>query len=136
MLESVAASNLDPKTCFGYFRRALSPDQRLSEFSQLDTLRRELSARQSIVHFAHAAVATLAALICTGLSFRLKVEVEDWLNMMAVPAAWAAMALLGYAIVRAIFGYRAMRSEAIKFEHLKLQMRTLGVDDPSTLLPR
>ena len=101
---------------------------------QLEQLQAELASRQSIVHFAHSGVATMAALIVGGASAKLfhdslRTPILAWL------AALVSLGLLAYAVVHYRRGRRCMHEEARRYETLLELRRALKLDDPSALLP-
>lgn len=110
---------------------------------ELERLQAQLSARRSIVHYAHAAVAVLAALILASAFVKLYVDQDrlvGWGNS-TYRATGHGLLLAGgasllYAAVRAVLGRRWMRREAEQYARLLTLRKTLKLDDPSALLPR
>ena len=96
------------------FRGALD-DQQLAR-QQLERLQKELEARESTIHFAHAGVSLLFALI--------------------LAAAVCSAALMVHSIRRYLRGQRALKWELQRYERLRALRRSLHIDDPSALLPR
>ena len=103
---------------------------------QHDALQRELTARNSTVHFAHAGVASVAMVILAGTAARLM-----WKgNVEQVRAGWLVASLAGgtfaYAAVRMFIGRARLKGELSGFARLKELRHQLGLDDPGSLIPR
>jgi hypothetical protein len=101
-----------------------------------DQLMARLSTRKSTEHFAHAAVSTFFGLILAGVAGKLfwdrQLEFARWGGAIASVAA----VLLGYALVRYLQGRATLATERREFERLLALRRSLGIDDPASLLPR
>src|SRR5262249_54439324 len=96
-----------------------------------------LASRASTVHFAHAGVSTVAALIFSGASAKLFWDARNSLQFgLGVMAAALAFGLLSYAAFRYTRGRRLMREELDRYALFQALRRRLGLDDPSVLLPR
>ncbi len=99
-----------------------------------DELLARLSRRQSIFHFAHAAVAFFVAFIASGAAWRFSVETEfTWLNPLQFPALAVAVIALGYAAVRLVLGRGQLKQEDAAFVELKRLRTELKVDEPPAL---
>ena len=103
----------------------------------LEALQRELSARQSVLHFAHAAVSGIFALIGAGASAKMfwdfaGGEREAW----AIEVGWLAAGIFIYTVVRFALGRRALKQELKSFAQLQSLRRQLNQDDVSLMLPR
>jgi hypothetical protein len=104
--------------------------------SRLDTLQAQLKARRSVFHFAHAAVSLLIALVaaCTGAKLFWDYQLDDLLRLGAVLGMSAVLFVYGF--VHWALGRKALKEELTLFSELKGLRQTLGLDDPSMLLPR
>ena len=103
----------------------------------LAQLQAELATRQSVLHFAHCAVAVILALIAAGTAgkmtwdFGIRPEVDVFIPAVGV---FSGLCFL-YGLVRYLFGRRALKKELVSFAQLQALRRQLGLDDPSGLLP-
>lgn len=102
----------------------------------LEALQRELSARQSVLHFAHAAVSTILALIAAGAAAKLFWDLSLEKAIYALPVAALSACIFGYAIIRYAIGRRALKRELESFARLQSLRRQLNLENPSLLLPR
>ncbi|MEW6431872.1 MAG: hypothetical protein AB1730_10220 [Myxococcota bacterium] len=101
-----------------------------------DQLMARLSTRQSTEHFAHAAVSTFIGLILAGAAGKLFWDVQMRFVEWAIAGAAVGVGLLLYALVRYLKGHSALAAEHREFVRLSALRRALGIDDPSSLLPR
>jgi hypothetical protein len=99
-------------------------------------LQSQLRVRQSVAHFAHAAVAILIGLLTAGVAGRLcwDYEIEEIPLLMAVVGL--SVGALVYGFVRWFLAKQAVTREMHLFEELKTLRQTLGFEDPQLLLPR
>jgi hypothetical protein len=110
----------------------------------LEALQRELSARQSVLHFAHAAVTSILAVIGAGAAAKMVwdltrdqvTEAGEAGRPWVVPVSILSAGLLVYAVVRYLMGRRALKRELASFAELQSLRRELKLEDPSQLLPR
>lgn len=102
---------------------------------QLEALQRELEARMSTFHFAHAAVSLGVGLVLAGGAGKLFWD-SIRLPLLGVAAAAISLGCLGYSLFRYARGQSCLRVELERFESLKALRRSLRLDDPSALLPR
>jgi hypothetical protein len=103
--------------------------------SQLERLQGSLAARQSILHFAHAGVATLVAFILAGAATKLFWD-SPRTPFLGFAAAAAALGLVGYGASRYLQGRRELAGELKRYGDLLELRRQLRLDNPSLLLPR
>ncbi|MCI0573089.1 MAG: hypothetical protein L0Y66_20280 [Myxococcaceae bacterium] len=101
---------------------------------QHEKLQAELASRQSTVHFAHAGVSLVWAMLIAGAAIKLFVD-SARVPYLAWAATLATVGLTTYALVRFRRAREALRDELVRFEQLKALRRQLKVDDPSALLP-
>lgn len=101
----------------------------------LEQLQQELSDRQSIVHFAHAAISGVVAVILGMASGKLFWD-SIRLSYVGVLAAVVALAALVYACVHYRKARRLLAEEHRRFEVMKQMREALHLDDPSALLPQ
>jgi len=101
-----------------------------------DQLMARLSARRSMEHFAHAAISLFVAVIVGGASTMLFWEEGEAYAVPSAVGAALAVGLLAYAWVRYLRGRSARAAEHREFERLSALRRSLGIDDPSAMLPR
>ncbi len=102
---------------------------------QHDQLQAELATRQSIAHFAHAAVSLVFAGIFAGVAGKFFLGGEDELAFAIAVGSFVAGLVL-YALVRMVAGRRRYVVEKSAFERLKALRRELQADDPAAYLPR
>jgi hypothetical protein len=107
----------------------ISDDARLRQ--EHDAVHHTLSDRQSVVHYAHAAVTTLAGLILAGVASKLQWDLGDAYPLVPVPAALFSLVLLGYGTVRWILARRAARREAADIARLTELRVALKLDLPT-----
>jgi hypothetical protein len=102
---------------------------------QLEQLQAELATRSSILRFAQAGVAMICSLIVAGAAGKLSWDSPNyyWIGL-SVGSIAVGLWLYGLACYRR--GKRLLAQEIERFEMLKSLRRTLGVDDPSALLPQ
>jgi hypothetical protein len=104
--------------------------------ARLAKLQEALNARRSIFHLAHAALSGLIGLIAAGTAGRLYWDYGlDQLPLLGA-AVVVATIMLAHASVRWVLGRRELGRELAWLSELKDLRRTLGLDDPSLLLPR
>lgn len=101
-----------------------------------DHLMARLSTRKSTEHFAHAAVSTFIGLILAGAAGKLFWDSQLKFVQFVIAIAAVAGVLLLYALVRYLKGHSTLAVEHKEFERLSALRRSLGIDDPSSLLPR
>jgi predicted membrane-bound spermidine synthase len=103
--------------------------------AQFERLQERLSSRQSTLHFAHAGVSTIAALILGGAAAKL-----FWDSLRTPKLAFVVTALAVGLLVYAVVHFRkarALLADELKQYDLLLELRRrLRLDDPSALLPR
>lgn len=102
---------------------------------QLDTLQAELSARTSTLHFAHAGVSLVAALIIAGAAGKLSWDSPKFWYLGAAVGV-LAFGIAVYSLVRYLKGRATLKQELEHFHKLESLRRTLHLDDPSALLPK
>jgi hypothetical protein len=110
-----------------------SPPSELHD--QLERLQSRLSTRDSILHFAHAAVSVLVAAILAAAGWKMNLDGVAAPSGHLAPLGVAGVLTL-YAATRTVWGLRALKRELVAFESLKSLRRTLQLDDPSALLPK
>jgi hypothetical protein len=103
--------------------------------SQHERLQASLATRQSILHFAHAGVSCLVAMILAGAAAKLfwdsaKVPYLGFLIIAAV------LGLVSYGVVHYRKGRRELAEELKRYGDLLELRRKLQLDNPSKLLPR
>ncbi|WP_232293587.1 hypothetical protein [Stigmatella aurantiaca] len=103
--------------------------------SQLERLQGSLAARQSILHFAHAGVATFVAFILGGAAAKLFWDSQR-LPVLGFTASAVALALLGYGLSHYLRGRRELSGELKRFGDMLELRRRLRLDNPTLLLPR
>lgn len=102
---------------------------------ELERLQKELEARESTMHFAHAGVSFLFALMLAAAAVKLFWD-SIRLPILGFVAALCSVGLLTYSAFRYLRGQRVLRWEMQRYEHLRSLRRSLNIDDPSALLPR
>ena len=103
---------------------------------QLEILQAELAERDSTLHFAHAAVAMVVALILAGGTGKLFWDLPATKLYLGIPAVVVTALLVVYSLARYVRGKRVLRGELERFESMKALRRDLHLDDPAALLPR
>jgi hypothetical protein len=97
-----------------------------TDLQRLEKLQEELSARQSVLHFSHAAVSMILALILAGAAAKLfwdsiRVPILGWVaSAVSIGCAW-------YSVSRYRVGRRAYRDELARFESMKALRSRLGL---------
>lgn len=109
-------------------------DQQLAR-QELERLQKELEARESTLHFAHAGVSFLFAVMLAAAALKLFWD-SIRLPILGIAAAVCSAGLLAYAMFRYRRGQRRLKWELQRYEHLRSLRRSLNMDDPSALLPR
>lgn len=104
--------------------------------AKLEVLQAELAARESTLHFAHAAVALVVALLASGATGKLFWDLPGGKLYLGVPAVCFTFLLVIYSLVRYRRGMRVLAVELGQFEALKALRHTLNLDNPAALLPR
>lgn len=103
--------------------------------AQLERLQERLSTRQSTLHFAHAGVSTIVALLLGGAAAKL-----FWDSLRTPKLAFlvtaVSLGLLTYAVSQLRKGRRELADELKQYDSLLELRRKLRLDDPSALLPR
>ena len=102
----------------------------------LEALQRELSARESVLHFAHSAVSGILALIAAGAAAKMFWDLDLDKAVYAVPVAVLSACTFVYSGVRYLIGRRTLKKELESFARLQSLRRQLNRDDASALLPR
>lgn len=103
---------------------------------QLAQLQSELSERQSTTCFAQAGLSLIASTIFAGAAGKLFWDaLPGKTPYLAFVATTVALGLAVFAVVRYLKGRSVLRVELLRYEQLLGLRRTLGLDDPSTLLP-
>jgi hypothetical protein len=103
--------------------------------SQHERLQASLATRQSILHFAHAGVSCLVAMILAGAAAKLfwdSVKVP-YLGFLIIAAV---LGLVSYGVVHYRKGRRELAEELKRYGDLLELRRKLQLDNPSKLLPR
>lgn len=100
----------------------------------LDKLQSELSSRQSTLHFAHAGVSSMIAIILLGASMKLVWDAKQQ-SEFALAVFVVAAAIVAYAVVRLRDGQKALESERTRFAQMLALRRELKLDDPAAMLP-
>jgi hypothetical protein len=103
--------------------------------SQLEQLQERLATRHSILHFAHAGVSMIVALIFGSAAAKLFWDSEK-VPVLGFVAAAVALGLLTYSGVRYAKGRRELAEELKRYGDLLELRRRLKLDNPSALLPR
>jgi hypothetical protein len=103
--------------------------------SQLERLQESLSTRQSILHFAHAGVAMVIALLFAGAAAKLFWDSAK-VPLLGFAATAVTLGLVLYALVHYRRGRRELSEELRRYGDLLELRRRLNLDNPSTLLPR
>lgn len=101
----------------------------------LEKLQTELSARQSIVYFAHAGVSSVFAFILLGASMKIVWDAKQS-YYVALAVFVIAAAIVAYAIVRIRDGQKALRAEEARYDEMLKLRQALKLDDPAALLPQ
>lgn len=101
----------------------------------LEQLQSELSDRRSIVLFAHAGVAFVAAFIFGGAAGKLFWD-SIRLPYLGVVAAAVSLACMLYGVVNYLRASRILAAEHQRFEVMMEMRQALHLDDPSALLPQ
>jgi hypothetical protein len=112
-----------------------------------DLLQRQLARRDSILHFAHAAISMLLALIAAASAGKLlwDFDLDESIGLLGsqipvgvflVPALVLAFLMLAYSTVRYVMGHQTLSREVKQFAALKSLRAVLRLDDPSALLPQ
>jgi hypothetical protein len=114
----------------------VQPDSSTAPQEALEALQRELSARESVLHFAHAAVSTILALIAAGTSAKMYWDLTGERTIYAAPVLGFASVCFVYGAIRYLIGRRVLKRELESFAKLQSLRRQLGRDDTSKLLPR
>ncbi len=102
--------------------------------AELETLQSELSARASTQQFAHAGISILVAMMIGAAAIKLFVDSVK-LPYFGILAAAVSVGLALYAVAQYFRGLKSARLEQERFERMQGIRRTLGIDDPSALLP-
>lgn len=102
---------------------------------ELERLQEELSSRKSTSHFTRFAVGLAAALIVAGAAGKLAWDAPG-LPYFGALASLAAATLTAWAIANYRRGRRELKAELARFERWQRLRRSLGIDDPSVLLPQ
>ncbi len=109
------------------------PQQQLQ--AELERLQEGLATRQSILHFAHAGVATIVSLLLAGAAGKL-----FWDSVKTPKLAFFITAvvfgLLTYAAIHYRRGRRQLADELKSYDSMLELRRRLRLDDPTALLPR
>ena len=101
----------------------------------MEQLQLALSARQSTRSFAQFAVALAVALIVAGAAGKLSWDARGF-PYFGLAAAVAAGAIAVWSLRCYRRGMAELRVELERFERWQALRRSLGLDDPSALLPR
>jgi RsiW-degrading membrane proteinase PrsW (M82 family) len=103
--------------------------------AQFERLQETLSSRQSTLHFAHAGVSTIVALLLGGAAAKL-----FWDSLRTPKLAFfvtaVSVGLVVYAFVHFRKARRLLADELKQYGDLLELRRRLRLDDPSALLPR
>lgn len=115
-----------------------APDANLRE--QLEQLQAELASRRSIVHFAHAGVSLVVALIFAGASAKYFYDqfvlVKEEHVLIGAIFAVLSVGLLVYSAARMVLGRKTLKHEKSRYQTMMSVRSALKLDDPSALLPR
>jgi hypothetical protein len=99
-----------------------------------DELLAKLSRRQSIFHFAHAAVSLFVCFIASGAAWRLSLDTEySWAPPLVVPAQVIAGLALLYGLVRLVLGRGRLADESQAFAELQRLRAQLKLDEAPVL---
>jgi hypothetical protein len=105
------------------------------ERAQLESLQAELSDRASTVHFARSAVTLVGALIMASASGKLFWDSKHF-PFAGILAALVSLGLAAFSVHNYRRGKRHLAREMQIFDSVQSLRRTLGMDDPSVLLPQ
>jgi membrane protein implicated in regulation of membrane protease activity len=103
--------------------------------SQHERLQASLATRQSILHFAHAGVSLLVALILAGAAAKLFWESAK-VPTLGFAVTAVVLGLVSYSLVRYRKGRRDLAEELRQYGDLLELRRQLQLDNPAKLLPR
>lgn len=103
--------------------------------SQHERLQASLATRQSILHFAHAGVSFLVALILAGAAAKLFWDSAK-VPYLGFGVAAGVLGLVSYSMVNYLKGRRELAEELKQYGDLLELRRRLQLDNPSKLLPR
>lgn len=103
--------------------------------SQLERLQESLATRQSILHFAHAGVSFVVALIFAGAAAKLFWDSAK-VPFVAFGVTALVLGFVGYGLVRYRRGRHELAEELKRYGDLLELRRRLNLDNPSRLLPR
>jgi len=103
--------------------------------SQLERLQDSLSTRQSILHFAHAGVSFVIALLLAGAAAKLFWDSAK-VPFLAFGVTALVLGLVSYSLMRYRQGQRELAEELKRYGDLLELRRQLHLDNPSNLLPR
>lgn len=103
--------------------------------AELDRLQGQLAARQSILHFAHAAVSLLASFVFGSAAGRVLWRPDTLSPQAAYVLAGLSGAFALYAVLRFVLGRQDRAVEQVRVRSLMALRHELGLDDPSVLLP-
>jgi hypothetical protein len=102
--------------------------------AELERLQQELSTRQSTSYFARFAIGLVTAMIVAGAAGKLSWDAKG-LPYFGAAVAFVALALAGWAVRCYRRGVAELRRELQRFERWQGLRSSLGMDDPSALLP-
>jgi hypothetical protein len=102
--------------------------------AELERLQQELSTRQSTGYFARSAITLVLAVISSGAAGKL---FWDGIRSPVFGYAVAAVALtlVSLSLHGYLRGMANLKLELERFERMRGLQRTLGLDDPASLLP-
>jgi uncharacterized membrane protein len=103
--------------------------------TELERLQELLASRQSTSYFARFAIGLAVAMIVAGAAGKLSWDAPG-LPYFGIAAALVAGTLAGWAIRCYRRGMVELKVELERFERWQALRRSLGIDDPSALLPR
>ena len=103
--------------------------------SQHERLQASLATRQSILHFAHAGVSFLVALILSGAAAKLFWD-STKVPYLSFGIVVVVLGLVSYSGVNYRKGRRELAEELKQYGDLLELRRQLHLDNPSKLLPR
>jgi hypothetical protein len=112
----------------------LCPLDTVDPRTELERLQQELSTRQSISYFARSAISLVLSLIVGGAAAKLFWDGTQ-VPLFGLTASTVALSLGCWSVHCYRRGSALLKIELERFERMQGLRQTLGLDDPSTLLP-
>ncbi|MFZ5468464.1 MAG: hypothetical protein ACOZIN_03410 [Myxococcota bacterium] len=103
---------------------------------ELERLQAEVSSRASVVHFAHAGVSMIVALLVAGAAAKLFWDLPLRALVLAFFPSALSLGLAAYSVLHYRRGKRELEGELRRYQMMLTLRRTLRLDDPAALLPR